>query len=170
MATDQFLELFIRISHQRLYRHYLPKLLSCIHELSCTSLWNKRAPALNSTGGIVLHICEHIKRYTIRLSEPTHPGSSQGIEDHFPNLDLSPDELQQQVQEVFDEFDVTMNKLITHNPEEIDMHSLYHLVEHTGYHLGQIVDRTKMITNKPFGFCQNGINEQNLRVIINEQP
>ena len=39
-------------------------------------------------------------------------------------------------------------------------------MEHTSYHLGQIVDRTKLIKGQQFKFCQNGINEKNLRTRV----
>ena len=48
----------------------------------------------------------------------------------------------------------------------IDLHSLLHLVEHTSYHLGQVVDRTKSIKGQQFNFCQNGINEKNLKIRV----
>lgn len=48
----------------------------------------------------------------------------------------------------------------------MDLHSLLHLVEHTSYHLGQVVDRTKFIKGQQFNFCQNGINEKNLRIRV----
>lgn len=48
----------------------------------------------------------------------------------------------------------------------IDMHDLFHLVEHTGYHLGQVVDRTKLLKGMKLNFCQNGLNEKNLKVCI----
>lgn len=168
MPINQSLDLFIKISQQRMYSHYLPKLSNCIDELSFEALWSKENLILNSIGGIVLHICEHVKRNSIRFSQQNHPGFGAGIEDHFPDLNLSPDELNRKVQEVFDEFNTVMNNLIESIPNEIDMHSLFHLVEHTGYHLGQIVDRTKMTTNKLFNFCQNGISERNLKAIIEE--
>ena len=50
--------------------------------------------------------------------------------------------------------------------KHMDLHSLLHLVEHTSYHLGQVVDRTKSITEQQFNFCQNGINEKNLRTRV----
>jgi hypothetical protein len=46
------------------------------------------------------------------------------------------------------------------------LHNLFHLVEHTSYHLGQVVDRAKRITEISFQFCQNGLNEKMLRLII----
>ena len=51
---------------------------------------------------------------------------------------------------------------------QIDMHRLFHLVEHTSYHLGQVIDRSKRITQTSFDFCQNGINENNLKLMIEE--
>lgn len=50
--------------------------------------------------------------------------------------------------------------------KHMDLHSLLHLAEHTSYHLGQVVDRTKSITEQQFNFCQNGINEKNLRTRV----
>ncbi|WP_255266592.1 hypothetical protein [Bacillus cereus] len=53
---------------------------------------------------------------------------------------------------------------MSNTPQEIDMHS-----EHTGYHLGQIVDRSKRITGTAYNFCQNGINEKKLKALIEER-
>lgn len=52
---------------------------------------------------------------------------------------------------------------------EDDMHHLFHIVEHTGYHLGQVVDRVQRTTGARFQFCQNGLNERNLRLSIHER-
>ncbi|AIE79822.1 group-specific protein [Bacillus cereus] len=71
----------------------------------------------------------------------------------------------QYVEKVFDEW----GKAYIQAWEEkrhIELHSLLHLVEHTSYHLGQIVDRTKLIKGQQFNFCQNGINEKNLRTRV----
>jgi len=44
---------------------------------------------------------------------------------------------------------------------------MYHLVEHTGYHVGQIVDRTKRLKGKRFDFVKEGIHEQRLKEQLN---
>jgi hypothetical protein len=49
------------------------------------------------------------------------------------------------------------------------MNDIYHLVEHTGYHLGQIVDRTQRINKTLFQFVQNGINEKNLKKLLEDE-
>ena len=152
-----------------MYSHYLPKLINSVQELNSKQLWNKEIPNINAVGGIVLHICEHVRRNSIRFSNQNHAGFSKGIEDYFPDSNLSVQELVQIVKGTFNEFNETMTSLFNNLPDQIDMHSLYHLVEHTGYHLGQVVDRSKRITNKSYSFCQNGLNEKNLELIIEEE-
>jgi hypothetical protein len=118
------LKLFIKISQHRMYNHYLPKLLFSIKQLNSEQLWHHEAPGLNTIGGIVLHICEHVKRNAIRFSNQGPTNFPTGIENYFPDVSLS-------IQELL-----------------------------------QIVDRSKMVTNKSFDFCQNGLNEKSLKLLI----
>lgn len=37
---------------------------------------------------------------------------------------------------------------------DLDRYDIYHLVEHTGYHLGQIIDRTQRMSHTLFQFVQ----------------
>ncbi|OOZ89459.1 hypothetical protein [Bacillus cereus] len=90
------MELVYKITYHRMKDHYLPKLVQAIRFVSEDELW-KEGASVNSIGGIVLHICEHIQR---------------------------------------------------------------------NYHLGQVVDRTKFIKGRQFNFCQNGINEKNLKTRV----
>ncbi|MNF04884.1 hypothetical protein D3C80_2044960 [compost metagenome] len=53
--------------------------------------------------------------------------------------------------------------------DQVNQYNIYHLVEHTAYHLGQIVDRTQRLTGIRFQFVQNGINESGLKEIIEEE-
>jgi hypothetical protein len=50
--------------------------------------------------------------------------------------------------------------------KNLNMHDIYHLVEHTGYHLGQIIDRIQRLMDRNFQFVQNGINERSLKDLI----
>ncbi len=168
MNNNKSLKLFVEISKNRMFHHYLPKLIYAIQELNLEQIWNKEVENLNSTGGIVLHICEHINRNTIRFSNIDNLGFNKGIEDYFPDTNVSKEELIIHIKDTFNEFNNAMNQLINNLPKNIDMHSLYHLIEHTGYHLGQIVDRSKRLSNKTFNFCQNGLNERALKESIEE--
>jgi len=41
-----------------------------------------------------------------------------------------------------------------------------HRMEHTGCHLGQIVDRTRRLSGREFRFCQRGMDEKALRRLV----
>ncbi|WP_027409594.1 DinB family protein [Anoxybacteroides tepidamans] len=156
--------LFINISAQRMCQHYLPKLLEAIRCLDEKELWLCETEETNSIGGIVLHICEHIRRNTLQLSNSAIQFSS-GIEEYFPNVHWASAPLCEYVQKTFAEWQKEMEELLE-NPDKLDMHRIYHLVEHTAYHLGQIIDRTKRLKRISFQFCQKGLNEKSLREMI----
>ncbi|MCU5376407.1 hypothetical protein OCA08_04560 [Bacillus cereus] len=157
------MELVYKITYHRMQDHYLPKLLQAISLVSEEDLW-KQGDSVNSIGGIVLHICEHIQRNTSRYKNPNIV-FEKGIEEYFPVKRQRTEVLLQYVEEVFDEWGTAYIQACEEK-RHIDLHSLLHLVEHTSYHLGQVVDRTKSIKGQQFHFCQNEINEKNLRTRV----
>jgi len=168
--NEDYLVLFTKISLHRMIDHYLPKLHDALGVLlTKEQLWERHGSNTNSIGSIVLHIVEHLGRHIERFTNPSIK-YTKGIEEYFPNDDLELDEVLSLTIDSFTEWGTLLNQSIQ-NPEilykTIDMISLYHLVEHTGYHLGQIVDRIKIMTGKSFSFCQIGINEVNLNAVIN---
>ncbi|MFD1736335.1 hypothetical protein ACFSCX_07130 [Bacillus salitolerans] len=163
---NETLKLFINISRGRMYNHYLPKLLQSVQSIKNEDLWEKEMESLNPIGSIVLHICEHINRLTALYTNKNHEGFKSGIEDYFPVPNLPKERVTEIIQHSFDALDTELGNQAVCSPIKIDIHNLFHLVEHTGYHLGQIVDRSKRLTNISYHFCQNGINERNLRLLI----
>ncbi|EMK2596971.1 hypothetical protein V8U20_003979 [Bacillus cereus] len=157
------MELVYKISYHRMQDHYLPKLVQAIRLVSEEDLW-KQETSVNSIVGIVLHICEHLQRNTRRYKDPNIVFEN-GIEEYFPIKHLSSETLLKTVEEIFDEWGKVYIQ-VWEEKRHIELHSLLHLVEHTSYHLGQIVDRTKSIKGQQFNFCQNGINEKNLRTRV----
>lgn len=114
----------------------------------------------------MLHICEQVKRHIRRYSNlDTVTGD---IRNFFPNLNLEPEELIVMLNDTFLEWNVVINRYLDgeYPVETLDMNDVYHMVEHTGYHLGQIVDRAQRISNTSFQFVQNGINEKNFRSLL----
>ncbi|MDP7979997.1 hypothetical protein [Bacillus multifaciens] len=159
------MQLVFKITYHRMYDHYRLKLLQAIGCLNTEELWKQE---MNSIGGIALHICEHVKRNTARYSNPDIK-FEEGIEEYFPHLDISSTALCSIIEETFANWKREFEKVVNSEQNvEIDIHSLLHLVEHTGYHLGQVVDRVKRIKGKRFGFCQKGLNERNLRDMIED--
>ncbi|MGG0301425.1 hypothetical protein ABEY59_13065 [Bacillus albus] len=157
------MELVYKITYHRMIDHYLPKLVQAIRFISEDELW-KEGDSVNSIGGIVLHICEHIQRNTSRYKDPNIV-FEKGIDEYFPVKKQRTEVLLQYVKEVFGEWGTAYIQAWVEK-RHIDLHSLLHLVEHTSYHLGQVVDRTKSIKGQQFNFCQNGINEKNLRTRV----
>ncbi|HDR7706433.1 TPA: hypothetical protein QCX91_004081 [Bacillus thuringiensis] len=157
------MELVYKISYHRMQDHYLPKLVQAIRLVSEEDLWKKET-SVNSIGGIVLHICEHLQRNTRRYKDPNIVFEN-GIEEYFPVKQISSEALLKTVEEIFDEWGKAYIQ-VWEEKRYIDLQSLLHLVEHTSYHLGQVVDRTKCIEGQQFNFCQNGINEKNLRTRV----
>jgi hypothetical protein len=130
---------FILISKHRMVSHYLLKFEVCLEEVSDSFLWEIDEEGTNSIGGIILHIVEHIKRNRQRYDRPEIIFKS-GIELFFPSDGLKRGELKILVRKTFEDWS---EALINANKETIEMYSLYDLIEHTGYHLGQVVDRFK---------------------------
>ncbi|NHN34755.1 hypothetical protein [Paenibacillus agricola] len=65
---DNHLYEFMRISIFRMCEHYLPKLKITLDDLNKEVLWKHETERLNSIGGIVLHVTQHIQRHVIRYS------------------------------------------------------------------------------------------------------
>ncbi|WP_407638504.1 hypothetical protein [Bacillus alveayuensis] len=162
------MHLFLNISLHRMYDHYLPKLLQVIQVLDQEEIWMKETKETNTIGGIVLHICEHIRRNTLQYTDSAIQ-FSKGIEEYFPQFDWSSEELCEHVQMTFDKWRNEIMKCIDSLDSNVDIHCLYHLVEHTAYHLGQIIDRVKRIKRISFQFCQKGLNEKTLREMVEEK-
>ncbi|WP_270343014.1 hypothetical protein [Bacillus mobilis] len=157
------MELVYKIIYHRMQDHYLPKLVQAIRLINEEDLWKQR-DSINSIGGIVLYICEHLQRNTKRYKDPNIVFEN-GIEEYFPVKQVSSEVLLITVEEIFNEWGKAYIQVWEQN-RHMDLHSLLHLVEHTSYHLGQVVDHTKSIKGQQFNFCQNGINEKNLRTRV----
>ncbi|WP_233698068.1 DinB family protein [Paenibacillus profundus] len=165
MAQENTFRLFHVISVCRMVNHYLPKVKISLEQLKHEEIWKQDSENAASIGGIVLHIMEHVKRNTLRLIE-VNATFEQGIEDYFPYPHLDKQRMLQQLDNAFAEWKHAMD---TTAQEKIDMYNVYHLVEHTGYHVGQIFDRAQRMTGCRFQFVQNGINEKALRESVEEE-
>ena len=166
MKDDTF-EYFISISTFRMTEHYLPKVIICLESLNDHQIWEVEVSEtrLNSIGGIILHIIEQVTRNTTRFNNP-ETMFPKGIEEHFPITNKSKEVLIQTLIDVFSNLKSTLERIDRKN---IDLYNLYHLVEHTSYHSGQIIDRSQRISGRKFQFVQNGINEKILKELIEEQ-
>ena len=166
---------FVNISRYRIKHHYHTKLMASLDALDDEAVWEKPSDACNSIGGTVLHILEQLRRRIAVFSDEDarHENLSKGIEGHFPQEMIPKTELMAQVTELFDQFDSVLTGIQeSPDPEQEDplgMPVLYHVVEHTSYHLGQIILMAESRTGKRFDFVKNGINEAQLRRLLENE-
>jgi hypothetical protein len=111
MTTDQTMNLFLRISVHRMCDQYLPKIRQCTFALNTQQLWEHGVNQTNSLGGILLHICEQVHRNTLRYQDKGTDFLS-GIEDYFPDLELSCDDLMHKVEDAFVAWEIVMKNLV----------------------------------------------------------
>lgn len=164
MNNTEFVPLFLRVTLHRMKDLYAPKLKLALAPLTKEVLWSKPGNSGNSIGGIVLHICEHIHRNQLRLTGREEELAA-GFERYFPDEDLSATQLLELAERQLRDWEAVMHLYLS--GESVftaeQLHQLYHLVEHTGYHLGQVLDRIQSGTGTTFDFVQKGLNERFLR-------
>ncbi|MCL9659983.1 hypothetical protein L2089_04750 [Paenibacillus hunanensis] len=164
MENAKFGSLFLEISAQRMCELYRNKFSAALEQLTTEQLWIQPYDGANTTGGIVLHVIEHIHRNVLRLNERESLLPS-GFSNYFPDTHETPQIIMLRLDTELALWRETVMRLME-NPGMIQddhMHDIYHLVEHTSYHLGQLLDRTRAATGVEFDFAQNGLNERNLR-------
>ncbi|MGG6310417.1 DinB family protein [Paenibacillus macerans] len=169
MGPNEQGNLFLKITLHRMCDMYLPKLKMVLGGISQEVLWTEPYPKGNTVGGIALHVCEHIARSCLRLQQLTHQ-LKPDFESYFPVGGQTAEQLIGLFEQQFQAWEGEMRKLMR-GEQRIDaeqIHQLYHLVEHTGYHLGQIIDRIQAATGRKFSFCQNGLNESYLRRLMEQ--
>lgn len=164
MHNGEIEELFLKISLHRMCDLYFMKLKEALRDVSHEDVWSEPYYDSNTIGGITLHVCEHIARSCLRLKS-LDGELKPNFESYFPMDGQTSEELILAFEHHLQEWKILMNMYI-HKELKMDkeqIHQLYHLVEHTGYHLGQIIDRIQGITGRKFAFCNNGLNESYLR-------
>lgn len=169
MNDDHVTDIFLKITMHRMCAMYLPKLLLALERLEPEQLWTEAYAGGNTIGGIALHVCEHVRRSCLRLTKQEHLLQAD-FHRYFPNQELIPSQVAGMLEEQFGAWQDIMSLYLRGEWVFTDehMHQLYHLVEHTGYHLGQIIDRVQSQTGVKFDFVENGLHEKFLRQRIEE--
>ncbi|WP_373232205.1 hypothetical protein [Cohnella sp.] len=169
MKKQDFQEVFLKISLHRICDLYLGKLEVALATLTKQQLWQPIAISNNSIGGMINHICEHIRMNEISLKNRKDTFTEDYVT-FFPRSDTEPAEVITDLRTQITEWREVLSEYIndTRKLEFEDLHELYNLVEHTSYHLGQIIDRAQELTGKPFSFYKNGLNERFLRSKVDE--
>jgi len=145
---------FIEASRVFLRDDYLPKLLHCVEQLSDEDLWWRPNEVSNSIGNLILHLSGNLRQWIIssvggaefkrdRDGEFAARGPVARAE-LITNLKQTISEVDR-VLEVLDSRRL-LERLKIQKYEVSTLQAVYHVVEHFGYHLGQILYIYKMRT------------------------
>lgn len=145
---------FIDASRVFLRDDYLPKLLRCVNQMSDEDLWWRPNEVSNSVGNLVLHLCGNVKQWIV-----SSIGGAEFKRDRDGEFaargPVAKGELIKNLRTALEEVDAVLARLdtgrflerITVQKYEVSvMQAVYHVVEHFGYHLGQILYIYKMRT------------------------
>ncbi|SFS77516.1 hypothetical protein [Paenibacillus sp. BC26] len=118
---------FTRISIFRMCEHYLPKLRITLDNVENEVLWKHEVEHLNSIGGIVLHVGQHIQRHIVKYS--INGSTDGGIENYFPDeAQTSAAELIQIITERFNSWREVMTDYIEGNKDLEKLDSLMYII------------------------------------------
>jgi uncharacterized damage-inducible protein DinB len=146
---------FVEASRVFLREDYLPKLLHCVEQLSDEDLWWRPNEVSNSVGNLVLHLCGNVRQWIV-----SSVGGAEFKRDRDAEFaargPVPKSDLIANLKLALSEVDATLAKLETGRPagllervkvqtyEVSILQAVYHVVEHFGYHLGQILYIYKM--------------------------
>jgi uncharacterized damage-inducible protein DinB len=145
---------FIEASRVFLRDDYLPKLLTCVEQLSDEDLWWRPNPVSNSVGNLIVHLCGNLRQWIVSSVGDVHFERDRDAEfaarGPLPKGTLVAN-LTRVTQEVDDVLArISVEQLLTrHRIQKYDVTTLqavYHVIEHFSYHLGQILYIYKMRT------------------------
>jgi uncharacterized damage-inducible protein DinB len=139
---------------------FQPKIERCLEQLSDEQIWWRPNPASNSVGNLVLHLCGNMRQWIIggvgNRPVERDRDSEFNQREIIPRADLL-DLLQTTMLAVvsvlnnFDE-DALLDKREIQGFDVDVLQAVFHVTEHFSMHTGQILQLTKLMTQKDLGF------------------
>lgn len=141
----------------------IPRIETCLDQLSEDEIWKKPNTNSNSIGNLILHLCGNISQYIISAI-----GEKEDLRDRDKEFNteggFSGNELIQKLQTVVRE--ATPIIIQTNKDTLLKIHAvqgfklsgigiIMHVVEHLSYHTGQIAFFTKLLKDRKLGFYAN---------------
>jgi uncharacterized damage-inducible protein DinB len=161
-ATTEILNALLHEVEHRLYEESLPRILSCLDQLSDEQIWWRPNESSNSIGNLVLHLCGNVRQW-IGTGLGYLPDHRHRQEEFDERRLLSKDSLKEQlittmqlvrpiITAVREEDLLEVRAVQTF--KETGVTILIHVTEHFSYHTGQIAFITKMLKDQPLGFYE----------------
>jgi uncharacterized damage-inducible protein DinB len=143
---------FIKTARRHLVEEYLPKIRSCVHDLTEDEVWWRAHETDNSVGNLLLHLNGNMRQWiisgiggkTYERDRPKEFSERTNIPKH--ELLAMFESTVMEVDETLATFDVSKLTEVRHF-QKWDYSCLYavsHVVEHVAQHMGQIIYITKL--------------------------
>ena len=143
---------FIAAARAHLVMEYLPKIRSCVGELSDDQVWWRSSEAENSVGNLLLHLSANIRQWIV--SGLGGAADARVRQAEFDERRVLPkEELLQLFESAVMEADAVLGRFDASKLTEVRhfqkwdyscLYAIMHVVEHAAQHMGQIVYITKL--------------------------
>ena len=159
-------DLLLAVVEHRICDHYLPKLRAALDCADAGMLWDESDP--NAVGAIVLHMLAHLRGVTGILASGS--ARSEPLEEVFPVTGRRPEDLVAELTATGSEFRTAISACRQRQAllDDVTVQRILHLMEHLGYHTGQVVYAIRAKTGREFRFAQTGLNEAALRRLVEQ--
>lgn len=162
LKTSRTASLFLAESQQLIAKHNLPHIVECLQQLSEDEIWWRPNPASNGVGNLVLHLCGNVRQWIISGLGGAEYKRERGREfaerDPIPRQALVT-QLRRTVRDACRVLaklsdDSLARKYDIQGYHASGMAAAYHVVEHFGYHTGQIIYITKLKRTQDLKFTR----------------
>jgi uncharacterized damage-inducible protein DinB len=141
---------------------YLPRILSCLGQLSSRQIWWRPNEASNSVGNLTLHLAGNVRQWIISGlgGAPDVRERDREFSERGP---LSRQVLASRLRETVEEACRVLDQLPAEDLERVHtiqrfqvtgMQAVFHVAEHFSHHAGQIILMTKMLTGTHLNFTR----------------
>jgi uncharacterized damage-inducible protein DinB len=161
MTTDHDIaDLFLASARRHLVEEYLPKIRSCVDQLSEEDLWWRASDAENSAGNLLLHLSGNIRQWIISgLGDA--PDARRRQEEFDERGPIPKAEVLRLFESTVLEADAVLRQFDGKRLAEVRrfqrwdhtcLYAVSHVVEHVAQHMGQIIFITKLRTKRDLRF------------------
>ena len=160
-------DLLLSVVAHRICDHYQPKLRAALDCADAGMLWDESDP--NPVGAMVLHMLAHLRGMTGMLASGST--RSEPLEEVFPITGQRPEGLVTELTTTCSEFRAAIGACRQRQAllDDMTVQRILHLMEHLGYHTGQVVYAIRAKTGREFRFAQTGLDEAALRRLVERE-
>jgi uncharacterized damage-inducible protein DinB len=162
MARKRFVDPTISQAEHILNEVYLPRILSCLKELSPEQIWWRPNDASNSIGNLVLHLQGNVRQWIIS-GLGGEPDTRHRDEEFNRRRSMPRRELMRGLRTTVGEASRVLRKLSAEDLTRVHrtqkhrvtgLEAAFHVAEHFSHHAGQIILLTKMLTGNDLKFTR----------------